>query len=269
MSKNYQNFIGGKSVPANSGKTYENRSPADTSDVVGIFPYSDASDVKAAVAAAKKAYDPWRKVPAPKRGEIMRRAGEIMVARKEAIARIMTREMGKVLKETRGDVQEGIDTAFYAFGESRRMHGQTVPSELPNKICMVYHQPIGVWGIISPWNFPMAIPTWKIFPALTCGNTVVFKPATDTPATAGEFVAILAEAGVPDGVVNIVYGPGGAVGEAIINDPDIRGVSFTGSSLSRQAHRRGLRQDPEALLAGAGRQERPDRDGRRGPEPGA
>lgn len=231
MSKNYQNFIGGKSVPANSGKTYENRSPADTSDVVGIFPYSDASDVKAAVAAAKKAYDPWRKVPAPKRGEIMRRAGEIMVARKEAIARIMTREMGKVLKETRGDVQEGIDTAFYAFGESRRMHGQTVPSELPNKICMVYHQPIGVWGIISPWNFPMAIPTWKIFPALTCGNTVVFKPATDTPATAGEFVAILAEAGVPDGVVNIVYGPGGAVGEAIINDPDIRGVSFTGSSL--------------------------------------
>jgi len=231
MSKTYPNFIGGKSVPAKSGKTYENRSPADTSDVVGIFPYSDGSDVKAAVAAAKKAYETWRKVPAPKRGEIMLKAGEIMVARKEELAKIMTREMGKVLKETRGDVQEGIDTAFYAFGESRRLHGQTVPSELPNKTCMVFHQPIGVWGIISPWNFPMAIPTWKIFPALTTGNTVVFKPATDTPATAGEFVAILAEAGVPDGVVNIIYGPGGAVGEAIINDPDIRGVSFTGSSL--------------------------------------
>ena len=231
MSKTYKNFIGGKWVPAQSGKTYENRSPADTSDVVGIFPYSDASDVKLAVAAAKKAYKTWRKVPAPKRGEIMFRAGELMVARKEAIARIMTREMGKVMKETRGDVQEGIDTAFYAFGESRRLHGQTVPSELPNKTCMVFHQPVGVWGIISPWNFPMAIPTWKIFPALTTGNTVVFKPATDTPATAGEFVEILAEAGVPDGVVNIIYGPGAAVGEAIINDPDIRGVSFTGSSL--------------------------------------
>jgi aldehyde dehydrogenase (NAD+) len=231
MSKTYQNFIGGKWVPAKSGKTYENHSPADTSDIVGIFPYSDASDVKAAVAAAKKAYATWRKVPAPKRGEIMLKAGEIMVARKEELATIMTREMGKILKETRGDVQEGIDTAFYAFGESRRLHGQTVPSELPNKTCMVFHQPIGVWGIISPWNFPMAIPTWKIFPALTTGNTVVFKPATDTPATAGEFVAILAEAGVPDGVVNIIYGPGRAVGEAIINDPDIRGVSFTGSSL--------------------------------------
>jgi aldehyde dehydrogenase (NAD+) len=231
MSKTYKNFIGGKWVPARSGKTYENRSPADTSDVVGTFPYSDASDVKLAVEAAKKAYEEWRKVPAPKRGEIMRKAGELMVARKETVARIMTREMGKVLKETRGDVQEGIDTAFYAFGESRRLHGQTVPSELPNKTCMVFHQPVGVWGIISPWNFPMAIPTWKIFPALTTGNTVVFKPATDTPATAGEFVEILAEAGVPDGVVNIVYGPGGTVGEAIINDPDIRGVSFTGSSL--------------------------------------
>jgi aldehyde dehydrogenase (NAD+) len=231
MAKAYLNFVGGKWLPASSGKTYENRSPADTSDLVGVFPYSDASDVEAAVAAAKKAYEHWRKVPVPRRGEIMRRAGELMTQRKETIARTMTREMGKVLKETRGDVQEGIDTAFYAFGESRRLHGQTVPSELPNKVCMVYRYPIGVWGIISPWNFPMAIPTWKIFPALTCGNTVVFKPATDTPATAGEFVAILAEAGVPDGVVNIVYGSGSVIGEAIIGHPDIRGVSFTGSSL--------------------------------------
>lgn len=230
MAKTYLNLIGGKWLPANSGRTYEDRNPADTSDVVGIFPSSDASDVAAAVEAAKAAYPTWRKVPAPKRGEIMRRAGELMLERKEEIARLMTREMGKILKETRGDVQEGIDTAFYAFGESRRLHGKTVPSELPNKTCLVYRQPIGVWGIISPWNFPMAIPTWKIFPALTCGNTVVFKPATDTPATAGEFVAILKEAGVPDGVVNIVYGSGSAVGEAIINHPDICGVSFTGSS---------------------------------------
>jgi acyl-CoA reductase-like NAD-dependent aldehyde dehydrogenase len=153
-----------------------------------------------------------------------------MVARKEELAKIMTREMGKVLKETRGDVQEGIDTAFYAFGESRRLHGQTVPSELPNKTCMVFHQPIGVWGIISPWNFPMAIPTWKIFPALLSGNSVVFKPASDTPATATSLVEILAEAGVPDGVINLVHGGGSEVGMAIVSHPDLDLVSFTGST---------------------------------------
>jgi aldehyde dehydrogenase (NAD+) len=230
MAKVYYNFINGKYKPANSGKTYKNINPANTDDVVGIFPLSDESDVNEAVAAAKKAYEKWRKVPAPKRGEIIRRATEILIERKEALARLMTREMGKVLKETRGDVQEAIDTGLYAAGEGRRLFSYTVPSELPNKMGFVIRQPMGVWGIITPWNFPMAIPSWKIFPALLCGNTVVFKPATYTPASAHEFVRALVEAGIPAGVVNLVYGSGGAVGEAIINHPDICGISFTGSS---------------------------------------
>lgn len=211
-------------------RTYENRNPANYEEVIGIFPSSGKEDVELAVQAAKKAYEHWRKVPAPKRGEILRRAGEIMLKKKEEIAQIMTREMGKILKETRGDVQEGIDTAFYAAGEGRRLFSFTTPSELPNKTCFVYRQPIGVWGIITPWNFPLAIPSWKIFPALLCGNTVVFKPATDTPATAFLFVEILLEAGIPEGVVNLVFGRGGEVGEALLAHPDIAGISFTGSS---------------------------------------
>jgi len=230
MEKVYNNFIQGKWLPSKTGRTYENRNPANTEDLIGIFPSSDANDVALAVQSAKKAYESWRKVPAPKRGEILRKAGELMLERKEELARLMTREMGKVLKETRGDVQEGIDTAFYAFGEGRRLFAFTTPSELTNKMCMVFRQPIGVWGIITPWNFPIAIPSWKIFPALLCGNTVVFKPATDTPASAAKLVEILAEAGVPDGVVNLVFGRGREVGEAILNHPEIRGVSFTGSS---------------------------------------
>ncbi|MEO0072619.1 MAG: aldehyde dehydrogenase family protein [candidate division WOR-3 bacterium] len=230
MAKIYYNLIGGKYKPANSGKTYKNINPANTDDVIGLFPLSDETDVYEAVEAAKKAYEKWRKVPAPKRGEIIRRATEILIKRKEELARLMTREMGKVLKETRGDVQEAIDTGLYAAGEGRRLFSYTVPSELPNKMGFVIRQPMGVWGIITPWNFPMAIPSWKIFPAILCGNTVVFKPATYTPASAHEFVRALVEAGLPDGVVNIVYGSGGAVGEAIINHPDICGVSFTGSS---------------------------------------
>ncbi len=211
-------------------KTYENRNPANYEEVIGIFPSSGKEDVELAVQAAKKAYEHWRKVPAPKRGEILRQAGEIMLKKKEEVAQIMTREMGKVLKETRGDVQEGIDTAFYAAGEGRRLFSFTTPSELPNKTCFVYRQPIGVWGIITPWNFPLAIPSWKIFPALLCGNTVVFKPATDTPATAFLFVEILLEAGIPEGVVNLVFGRGGEVGEALLSHPDVAGISFTGSS---------------------------------------
>ncbi len=230
MAKQYRNFINGKFVPAKSGKTYENRNPADTTDLIGRFPASGPEDVDAAVAAARKAYPKWKATPAPARGEIMRRATEILIAKKEACAKIMTREMGKVLKETRGDVQEAIDTGLYAAGESRRLWGTVVPSELPNKYAWVTRQPMGAWGMICPWNFPMAIPSWKLFPALTCGNTAVIKPATLTPASVHEFVAALAEAGVPDGVVNIVYGGGGAVGEALLNHPDICGVSFTGSS---------------------------------------
>lgn len=230
MTKIYKNFINGKYSSSSSGKTYKNLNPANQNDVVGIFPLSEVSDVNAAVTAAKKAYEKWRKVPAPQRGEIIRKATEILISRKEELAKIMTREMGKVLKETRGDVQEAIDTGLYAAGEGRRLFSFTVPSELRNKMVFVIRQPMGVWGVISPWNFPMAIPSWKIFPALLCGNTIVCKPATDTPASAGEFINALVEAGIPDGVVNIVYGSGGKVGEALINHPDICGITFTGSS---------------------------------------
>ncbi|MBN2465972.1 aldehyde dehydrogenase family protein [candidate division WOR-3 bacterium] len=226
----YKNFINGKFVPAKSGKTYENRNPADADDLVGVFPSSDAADVADAVAAAKAAYPKWKATPAPARGEIMRKATEKLIARKEECAKIMTREMGKVLKETRGDVQEAIDTGLYAAGESCRLWGTVVPSELANKMGYVTRQPMGVWGMICPWNFPMAIPSWKVFPALTCGNTAVIKPATFTPASVHEFVSALTEAGVPPGVVNIVYGGGSAVGEALLQHPDICGVSFTGSS---------------------------------------
>jgi aldehyde dehydrogenase (NAD+) len=230
MEKVYRNFIDGKWVPSKTGRTYEDINPANYEEVIGIFPQSSAEDVEMAVSSAKRAFEFWRKVPAPKRGEILRKAGEIMLKRKEEIARIMTREMGKPLKETRGDVQEGIDTAFYAAGEGRRLFSFTTPSELPDKKCLVFREPVGVWGIITPWNFPMAIPSWKIFPALLCGNTVVFKPATDTPATAYLLVEILMEAGLPEGVVNLVFGRGEEVGEALLAHPDISGISFTGSS---------------------------------------
>ncbi|MEO0067514.1 MAG: aldehyde dehydrogenase family protein [candidate division WOR-3 bacterium] len=230
MSKEFLNFINGNYVPAKSGKTYENRNPADTDDLIGVFPLSGPEDVNEAVRAAKAAYPKWRSVPVPQRGEIVRKATEILIRRKEELARLMTREMGKVLKETRGDVQEAIDTGLYAAGESRRLWGKFVPSELPNKVAFVTRQPMGVWGMICPWNFPMAIPSWKIFPALICGNTVVIKPATLTPASVHEFVSCLAEAGLPPGVVNVVYGEGGVVGEALLNHPDVCGISFTGSS---------------------------------------
>ena len=231
MATKFQNFINGKWVDAASGRTFENRNPARWDEIVGLFPKSGKEDVDLAVKAARAAFERWRLVPAPKRGDIMRKVGDLMVARKEELARQMTREMGKVLAETRGDVQEGIDTAYYAGGEGRRLFGNTVPSELPDKFNMAMRVPVGVAGIVTPWNFPMAIPTWKIFPALLCGNTVVFKPASDTPATATALVAILAEAGIPDGVVNIVHGGGGEVGMAIVGHPDVDLVSFTGSTL--------------------------------------
>lgn len=231
MPKAFKNFIGGKERDAESGRTFEDRNPADWSDLVGVFPRSDKSDVDAAVEAAKQAYPFWSLTPAPKRGDIVKRAGDILVARKDEIAREMTREMGKVLVETRGDVQEGIDTAYYSASEGRRMFGVTAPSELPDKITMSVKVPVGVAGIISPWNFPMAIPTWKIFPALVSGDTVVFKPASDTPKTAATLVEILVEAGVPDGVINIVHGGGNEVGRAIVEHEDIELISFTGSTV--------------------------------------
>jgi alpha-ketoglutaric semialdehyde dehydrogenase len=230
MSKKFQNYIDGHWVDALSGKTFENRNPANWDEVVGTFPLSGKEEVEQAVKAARRAFETWRLVPAPKRGDIMKKVGDILTARKEEIAKQMTREMGKVLLETRGDVQEGIDTAYYGASEARRLFGHTVPSELPNKYNMAMRVPIGVGAIITPWNFPMAIPTWKIFPALVCGNTVVFKPASDTPATATTLVEILLEAGVPPGVINIVHGSGREVGNVLVEHPDVDFVSFTGST---------------------------------------
>jgi len=226
----YQNLIGGQWIPAASGRTMLNLNPADHSDVVGAFPSSHAEDVALAVAAAKKAFATWRLVPAPKRAEILLRAGSNLLQNKEKYARDMTREMGKVLAETRGDVQEAIDEAFYVAGEGRRLFGITTPSELQNKFAMSIRMPIGVVGLITPWNFPMAIPSWKLFPALVAGNTCVIKPATDTPLSTYNLVQALVDAGLPPGVVNIVCGTGSTAGAALVEHPDVRAISFTGSS---------------------------------------
>ncbi|PKO17989.1 aldehyde dehydrogenase [candidate division BRC1 bacterium HGW-BRC1-1] len=228
--KRYKNFIGGKWTATGSEGTFQNVNPADVRDVVGVFPAGGKAEVDEAVAAAKEAYAEWRLVPAPKRAEIIRRAGDIMVKAKDDISQTMTREMGKVLAETRGDTQEGIDTAYYTAGEGRRMFGDTVPCELPNKFGMSVRMPVGVCGMITPWNFPMAIPTWKIFPALVAGNTVVLKPATDTPATSVRLVEILLEAGLPPKAINIVCGGGRVVGNALVQHPDVSVISFTGST---------------------------------------
>jgi aldehyde dehydrogenase (NAD+) len=226
----HKNYINGEWVKASGGKGIENRNPANTDDLVGIFPASTAEDVNRAVEAAKKAFDKWRLTPAPKRAEILYRAAEIMVQRKEDLAVDMTREMGKVLAETRGDVQEAIDMTYLMAGEGRRLFGQTTPSELPNKFAMSVRAPIGVCGLITPWNFPIAIPSWKMMPALVCGNTVVIKPAEDTPLSTYYLVQILEEAGLPEGVANIVSGMGPDAGAALVNHPDVKLISFTGSS---------------------------------------
>ena len=226
----YHNLIGGQWLPAASGKTILNLNPADHSDVVGAFPSSHAEDVALAVAAAKNAFAAWRLVPAPKRAEILLRAGNNLIQNKEGYARDMTREMGKVLAETRGDVQEAIDEAFYVAGEGRRLFGVTTPSELPNKFAMSLRMPVGVVGLITPWNFPMAIPSWKLFPALVAGNTCVIKPATDTPLSTYNLVQALVDAGLPPGVVNIVCGTGATAGTALVEHTDVRAISFTGSS---------------------------------------
>jgi acyl-CoA reductase-like NAD-dependent aldehyde dehydrogenase len=226
----YHNFIDGAWVPSVSGDLFEDRSPADTDDVVGVFQKSTAADVADAIDAARLAYERWRLVPAPRRAELLFRAAQLIADRKDALARDMTREMGKVLDETRGDVQEAIDMTFFMAGEGRRQYGQTVPAEMRDKFAMSVRQPMGVAAIITPWNFPMAIPSWKIIPALVCGNTVVFKPATLTPLSALNFVKILEEAGIPRGVVNLVTGGGGEVGNAMLVSDTVRIVSFTGST---------------------------------------
>ncbi len=230
MSPTFQNFIAGQWVAPSTGEYFENRNPADTRDLIGRFPRSGAADVDRAVASAAAGFDRWKRTPAPLRGDVLRRVGDLLAARKEEIANLMTREMGKPLAETRGDVQEGIDTAYYAAVEGRRLFGHTVPSELRNKWAMSYRRPIGVCGIITPFNFPLAIPTWKMFPALVCGNTCVFKPAEDVPHTGHVFVEILLEAGLPPDVIQLVHGFGESVGAAIVQHAAVPVVSFTGST---------------------------------------
>jgi aldehyde dehydrogenase (NAD+) len=225
----FMNYIDGRWVPSRSGKVFENRNPADRDDLVGTFQESTPEDAADALAAASRAYASWRLVPAPRRAEILFRAAGLIAAQKEAFARDMTREMGKVLEETRGDVQEAVDMTYFMAGEGRRMYGQTVPSELRNKFAMSVRQPVGVCAVITPWNFPMAIPSWKIIPALVCGNTVAFKPASLTPLSAVNFVKVLEEAGVPPGVVNLVTG-GADVGTLLSTHPEVSVVSFTGST---------------------------------------
>src|ERR1041384_6774506 len=229
-SREYSNYIGGEWVAPRSGSYIDNRNPADNDDLVGRFPASTAEDVESAVDIAADAFRTWRKVPAPRRAEILFKAGEILIQRKEEFARDMTREMGKVLKETRGDVQEAIDMCFFMAGEGRRLYGQTTPSEMPNKFQMSVRMPLGVCGLITPWNFPMAIPSWKILPALIVGNTVVIKPASDTPLSVLNLVQCLLDAGVPDGGVNIVTGGGRKVGGPLMRHPDVKVISFTGST---------------------------------------
>ena len=230
VARVFKNFINGEWVAAKSGKTLENRNPANTDEIIGEFPLSGPEDVDAAVSAARNAYKSWRLTPAPKRAEILFRVAELLLKRKEDFARDMTREMGKVLAETRGDVQEAIDMTYYMAGEGRRLFGQTTPSELPNKFAMSVRQPIGVCGMITPWNFPMAIPSWKMTPALVCGNTVVLKPAEDTPLSSYHLVDTMVEAGLPAGVVNLVSGDGPGAGAPLAEHKDVPVISFTGST---------------------------------------
>ncbi|MCE2940711.1 MAG: aldehyde dehydrogenase family protein [Gemmatimonadota bacterium] len=225
----FLNHIGGAWVAPRTGAFAPNVNPADHRDVIGEFPRSGAADVAAAVASAQRGFAQWKRTPAPLRGDVLRRVGDLLAARKEEIASLMTREMGKPLAETRGDVQEGIDTAYYAATEGRRMFGHTVPSELANKWAMSFRRPIGVAGLVTPFNFPLAIPTWKAFPALVCGNSVILKPAEDVPHTAHVLVEILLEAGLPPEVIQLVHGDGEA-GRALVEHPDVPVISFTGST---------------------------------------
>ena len=226
----FQNFIAGRWVDGCTGATFENINPADTKDVIGTFPLSGPDDVNRAVASAKKGFEIWKRTPAPGRGDVLRRVGDLMSARKDDIASLMTREMGKPLSETRGDVQEGIDTAYYAASEGRRLFGHTVPSELRNKWAMSFRRPIGIAGLVTPFNFPMAIPTWKMFPALLCGNAVIIKPAEDVPHTVTVLVELLLEAGLPPEVIQLVHGHGEDAGAALVQHPDVPIISFTGST---------------------------------------
>ncbi|MFP4529608.1 MAG: aldehyde dehydrogenase family protein [Candidatus Kapaibacterium sp.] len=225
----FKNYINGQWVEPQSGEYFKNISPANYEDVIGEFPKSGQADVDAAVAAAKEAFATWRRVPAPKRGDMLRKAGDIFSRRKKELGRIMTREMGKPTFETEGDVQEAIDTAYYAATETRRLFGYTAPSEMENKTNMSFRVPIGVCGVITAWNFPVAVPSWKILPAIAAGNTVVYKPSSDAPHSGVIFAEILEEAGIPAGVFNVLLGTG-SMGNMMVEHPDIKLIGFTGST---------------------------------------
>ncbi|CAG0961077.1 partial alpha-ketoglutaric semialdehyde dehydrogenase, partial [Anaerolineae bacterium] len=228
MSELVKNFVGGEWVAAQNGATFETYNPA-TEALLAQAANSSAADVDAAVKAAKAAYNEWRLLPAPRRGEILFAMAELLKARKEALAQTMTQEMGKVLSEARGDIQEAIDMAYYMGGEGRRLLGYTAPVEMPEKFGMALRDSVGIVGLVTPWNFPVAVPSWKILPALVAGNTVVWKPSEDTPKTAAEFVKVFEDAGLPKGVLNLVHGAGQA-GDALVSHPDVRVISFTGST---------------------------------------
>ena len=226
----FRNFVAGSWVPPLSGQYFENRNPADCDDLIGLFPRSGAADVDQAVASAARGFADWSQTPAPVRGEVLKRLGDLLVRHKDDLARAMTREMGKVLLETRGDVQEGIDTAYYAHTEGRRLFGRTVPSELRRKWAMSYRRPLGIVGIVTPFNFPLAVPTWKIIPALLCGNAVVWKPSEDVPHTATLLTELILEAGLPSEAFQLVHGLGEEAGDALVRHPAVAAVSFTGST---------------------------------------
>jgi len=226
--KNFKLHIDGKWVESSSGETLPSDNPAHPKQILGIFQKGNQEDVNKAVEAAERAFDEWRQTPAPKRSLILLKAAELLRENKEALAREMTMEMGKVLAESRGDVQEAIDITEYMAGEGRRLFGNTTPSELRKKFAMTIRLPIGVCGLITPWNFPMAIPAWKIMTALICGNTVVFKPSSDTPLCATRLVETLEKARLPKGVLNMVTGPGDAAGMTLVRHDKVRAVSFTG-----------------------------------------
>ena len=238
----YRNFVGGRWTDSQSTKATPNLNPADTRDVLGQVPLSSAEEARAAVAAAGAAFPAWRDTPAPVRGRILFRAMDLLDAEKQELARLVTREEGKTVKEALGEIQRTINILEYIAAEGRRMGGQTVPSELRSNFCYTIRQPLGVVACITPWNFPVAIPVWKIAPALLAGNTVVFKPATLTPETSSAVVSIFERAGVPAGVLNMVLGSGGTVGNALLDAGEVRAVSFTGSNeVGAEIYSRGAR----------------------------
>src|SRR5947199_3325670 len=230
QGQTYQNFIAGEWRNSKSGATVSSTNPANTDEIVGYFQKSTIADLDEAVAAAKKAQPGWAATPAPQRGEILLRTALLLEQQREELATLMTREMGKVIKATRGDIQTAIDVAKFIAGEGRRAEGETIPSALNNKLCMTIRQPLGVVGIITPWNFPLAIPACKTFPALLAGNAVILKPASDTPLLSLKMVEILRDAGLPAGVLNVITGPGAVLGDALVSHKGVNMISLTGST---------------------------------------